>query len=150
MKISPRAIPAFFLILLGAILSSVVMNVNSLWYKNLIKPKYNPPNYLFGLVWPVLYILFWLTFILSDPEDNTVVTLFVIIAILLAMWSPVFFLFQSPQLASIVLILLILVSLAYAFVIFKKSVLAFVLFLPFLAWISFATYLNISISQLNP
>jgi benzodiazapine receptor len=150
MAIPPRAIPAFLLILLGAILSSVVMNVNSSWYKNLIKPKYNPPNYLFGIVWPILYILFWLTFVLSDPYDNTVTTLFVIIAVLLASWSPVFFLFQSPNLASIVLILLILFSLAYAVVIFKKSKFAFVLFLPFLLWISFATYLNMSIAQLNP
>jgi tryptophan-rich sensory protein len=68
----------------------------------------------------------------------------------LASWSPVFFLFQSPNLASIVLILLILFSLAYAVVIFKKSKFAFVLFLPFLLWISFATYLNMSIAQLNP
>jgi benzodiazapine receptor len=147
MALSPRAIPAFLLILFGAILSSLVMNVNSSWYKNLPKPKYNPPNYLFGIVWPILYILFWLTYILSDPADNTITTLFVIVAVLLALWSPVFFLFQSPALGSLVLITLIVFSIAYAIVIIRKSTLAFVLFIPFLIWITFATYLNLSIAM---
>jgi tryptophan-rich sensory protein len=148
MIIRSKILPTIILVLGAAIISYLFMDVNSDWYQKLLKPKINPPNWIFRVVWPILYFLLILSYILL-PKNTVLTLLFSTIVILLALWSPIFFGFRSPFLGSLVLILLSITSIIYLFYSYKYSNISSILFMPLLLWILFATYLNISISIIN-
>jgi len=125
------------------------MDNKSDWYNSLVKPSFNPQDKVFQIVWPILYILLWLSFVFADKTNKTTVTLFVLVNILLAAWAPIFFGFKSPNASVVVLIITVIISLIYIVTIAKQSILAALFFLPLLLWIGFATYLSYSIARLN-
>jgi benzodiazapine receptor len=124
------------------------------WYSTLIKPSFNPPNYLFGPVWTTLYILMGISFYLvhegcSKEEKRKVMIVFSIQLILNFFWSIIFFLYQQPGLAAIEIVVMWL-SIAYMiYVFYPIHKLASLLQVPYLLWVSFASVLNISIYLLN-
>ena len=124
------------------------------WYPTLRKPGGTPPNWLFAPVWTALYILMavaaWLVWRevgwhLARPA---LVLFFGQLALNIA-WSGIFFASRQPglALAEIVILWLAIASTAYSF--WFLMPLAGVLLLPYLAWVSYATYLNLGILRLN-
>lgn len=126
------------------------------WYPTLVKPAFNPPNWIFAPVWTILYSmmgvaggLIW-NHIESDKEKVKKAFLFFVIQLgLNALWSYLFFGLHNPLLALIEIILLWLMIFE-TYTQFKNiDKIAGMLLIPYLIWVSFATVLNASIWWLN-
>ena len=115
---------------------------NDLWYISLNKSDLNPPGYVFGIVWPILYILMMVSAFISYEK---VFIVFNIQLVLNAAWSWLFFKFQMPLVSLLDIYLLIALNIFILMLMFKESKLAFLLFIPYVVWISFASYLNLFI-----
>ena len=138
--------------LIGAVFS---VSAVSTWYLTLSKPGLNPPSWIFGPVWTSLYFLMGISVYLIWKKGfkkkgiKNAMEVFLLQLILNATWSVVFFGLENPGLALINIILL-WASIAWTMIVFyKKSHVAAYLLVPYLAWVSFATYLNYSIWILN-
>ncbi|MBL7778850.1 MAG: tryptophan-rich sensory protein [Chitinophagales bacterium] len=124
------------------------------WYTTLQKPSFNPPNWLFGPVWTLLYAmmglaLFLIIYATTTQSKTTAVALFAFQIVLNFFWSIIFFKWQSPgyALAEIaVLWICILLTIISFWSIHKTAAL---LLVPYLIWVSFAAVLNVSIWWLN-
>jgi benzodiazapine receptor len=122
------------------------------WYVYLNKPNFNPPNYLFGPVWTLLYILMGISFylVINKPNVNwLLVGIFITQLILNFFWSFIFFKFQNLGLALVEIILLWVSILSMIILFYKTNKWAAILNIPYLLWVSFATLLNYSIYRLN-
>ena len=112
------------------------------WYLLLDKSVLNPPSYVFGIVWPILYILMIVSAFLAHTK---IFSIFIIQLFFNAAWSWLFFRFQMPLIALLDIYLLIAINIYILNLMYKESKLAFFLFIPYVAWISFASYLNLFI-----
>jgi len=125
------------------------------WYAALNKPSFNPPNWLFGPVWTILYLMMGISLFIIWKEDlkNKVVksafTVFMIQLFLNTIWSIVFFGMQSLAGGLIIIVLLWIMILITILKFMKISRVAGILLIPYLLWVSFATFLNFSIFKLN-
>ena len=124
------------------------------WYASLTKPPFNPPNWLFGPVWTLLYICIgiagWRIWREpSSPHRNRAFKLWWIQLALNAIWTPIFFGAHATFAALIVIVLLDITVLALLKPAFKTCTVAGALLLPYLAWILFATLLNEELWRLN-
>lgn len=125
------------------------------WYAALNKPSFNPPNWLFGPVWTILYLMMGISLFIIWKEDlkNKVVksafTVFMIQLFLNTIWSIVFFGMQSISGGLIIIVLLWIMILITILKFMKISRVAGILLIPYLLWVSFATFLNFSIFKLN-
>lgn len=123
------------------------------WYANLNKPSWNPPNWLFGPVWTTLYILMGISFALvwhsSHARRNQAMLIFAIQFILNLAWTFIFFNQHQLQWAFAEIIALWIMILVNIIVFFRINRAAGLLLLPYLAWVSFAAFLNYTIMQLN-
>lgn len=122
------------------------------WYYNLVKPAFNPPNWVFGPVWTILYAMMsvavWLAYNKSKNSNKILVIYFVHLFIN-ASWSYVFFYYKQIFLASFVISIIIFFIL-YLIVLYSKySKPSVVLMLPYFAWSTYALYLNSTIYILN-
>ena len=121
------------------------------WYSTLIKPSFNPPDWLFGPVWTILYILMaiaiWNVWIKS--KNINLVYLYFIHLFFNTTWSIVFFGFNQIELALINLTVLIL----FIVILFLKykdiSKLSAYLMIPYFLWCSYALLLNFNLMILN-
>jgi tryptophan-rich sensory protein len=125
------------------------------WYPSLIKPSFNPPAWVFGPVWTLLYLLMGTAAFLvwqKGPDRELVraaLGMFALQLVLNGLWSVFFFGMRLPGVA-FAEILLLWVSIAITAFLFWRSVpSAGLLLLPYLAWVSFAAVLNGSIWLLN-
>lgn len=125
------------------------------WYQTLIKPEFNPPNWIFGPVWTTLYILMGISLYLvwnrgiKTKHEKTAIGIFSIQLVLNAIWSILFFGLKSPLYAFIEIIFLwifIVLSIIYFYKISKP---ASYLLIPYICWVSFASVLNYFILILN-
>ncbi len=127
--------------------------IQSGWYATLSKSPLNPPNIVFGPVWTILYVMIGISFVMvwraafHHAHDYKVA--FGTQMALNLLWSLIFFGMRSPE-GGVVVILALLVAIVWNIIVFNryKKVAAWLL-VPYLAWVSFATYLNISIASLN-
>tara|TARA_R110000868_G_C10446421_1_gene725922 strand:+ start:89 stop:565 length:477 start_codon:yes stop_codon:yes gene_type:complete len=126
------------------------------WYPNLVKPSFNPPNWVFAPVWSTLYAMMGvaagLVWDRIDYEREIVKKALVFFAIQLALnalWSYLFFGLHNPMLAGIEIIILWLMIFETYSQFVKINKIAGYLLLPYLAWVSFAAVLNGSIWWLN-
>jgi tryptophan-rich sensory protein len=125
------------------------------WFDNLNKPTWNPPGYLFGPVWTTLYLLMGISLALiwnnkaSERSKRNAYVLFATQLFLNFWWSIFFFKMQSPALAlvDIVLMVITIILTIFSFSSFSKP--AAWLLVPYISWVSFATILNFSIWYLN-
>jgi tryptophan-rich sensory protein len=122
------------------------------WYRTLAKPSWNPPDWVFGPVWTVLYIMMgvaaWLVWRTRDRIGPAMVLFAVQLALNLA-WTFIFFTAQSPGLALVEIAFLWLSVLATMLAFFGRQTTAGWLFVPYLAWVSFAAVLNFAIWSMN-
>jgi translocator protein len=125
------------------------------WYQGLTKPSFNPPEWLFGPAWMVLYLLMavaaWLVWKrgFGAPGVKLALAAFLVQLVLNALWSILFFGLRSPLAGLVDIIAMWLAILATIFFFFRVSVPAGVLLLPYIAWVSFAAVLNAAILRLN-
>lgn len=121
------------------------------WYESLNKPAFNPPGWLFGPVWSILYILIaiagWRTWMRQNTHGA--MTIWWVQLALNFLWSPLFFSLQSPVAALVVIIALLLSIILFMRTVWHEDRVAAWLFAPYLAWVAFATLLNASIVVLN-
>jgi len=123
------------------------------WYESLNFPTFRPPNWLFGPVWTMLFILMGISlYLVTEKGINKVISqlaVFGIQLILNVLWSFLFFAYQSPFYAFIEIIILwfaILFTITRFYRVSKKSSM---LLIPYIAWVSFATILNYYVWILN-
>ncbi len=128
-------------------------SVNS-WYETINKPFFNPPNWVFGPVWTVIFILIGISFYLIWEKDfgknkKKVISIYFYQLFLNFLWSILFFGLKAPLLAVIEIIVLWFFILKNMNVFYKISKTAGYLFIPYLLWVSFATILNFAIVLIN-
>ena len=124
------------------------------WYAALAKPSWNPPNWIFGPVWSVLYLCMaiaaWLVWRQGGLAGAaTPLALFAVQLVLNLAWSWLFFGFQNPGLAFVDIVLLWAAIAATMVAFWFRSAIAGILFVPYLAWVSFAAVLNFVVWRLN-
>ena len=138
--------------LLGALVTSTGPGS---WYETLVKPSFNPPSWLFGPVWTLLYILMGISLylvILEGRKGRDVripLVLFAIQLVLNTLWSFAFFAMESPLTGLMVIISLWIFIVATMVAFFPVRKAATWLLVPYLFWVSFATVLNYSLYILN-
>jgi tryptophan-rich sensory protein len=123
------------------------------WYVTLNKPFFNPPNYLFGPVWTVLYLMMGISLGMiinaKHSNKNKSLIIFSIQLVLNFFWSVIFFSLQSPGWAAIEIIAMWLSIIYMIRSFYKINKWAGWLQIPYLLWVTFASVLNISIYVLN-
>ena len=126
-------------------LANIFINSDT-WYVDLVKSPLNPPSFVFGVVWPILYAL--MAFVAFKSADK-IWKLFIPQLILNAAWSWIFFYMHAPLLALINISILIFLNQKILVILKIESKLLFWLYLPYVLWLSFAAFLNASIVFLN-
>ena len=124
------------------------------WYAALNKPSFNPPNWLFGPVWTVLYLIMGISLFLiwkqkSSKARNWAILVFFIQLALNFAWSFIFFYFNQIGYALVDIILLWLSIVVMLFLFYKSNRIATFINIPYLLWVSFASLLNFSYYLLN-
>lgn len=121
------------------------------WYTRLVKPAWTPPGWIFGPVWSFLYLSMAVAAWLVWRRGNALVplSLFAVQLVFNAAWSWLFFGLHSPGAAFVDVVLLWMAILATMLVFWFRSTIAGLLFVPYLAWVSFAAVLNFAIWRLN-
>ncbi len=125
------------------------------WYRALQKPSWQPPDWLFGPAWTLIFGLTALAAVyawrnaLTDSDRWLIVAVFVVNIILNLLWSYLFFKLQRPDRALIEVAFLWLSIVVLIVVCYRYSESAGRLLFPYLAWVSFASVLNYKIVQLN-
>ncbi|TWD55686.1 TspO/MBR related protein [Agrobacterium vitis] len=142
---------AFIIITTGIGVLIGFANLPGSWYATLVKPAFNPPNWVFGPVWSVLYVLAGVAGgrIWQRAKTSNVMVLWFLQMALNFSWSPAFFGMQDIGLALV--IILALLSLIFAFIWQARRLdkIATLCFVPYAAWVSFATVLNLALYLLN-
>lgn len=123
----------------------------STWYVTLVKPSFNPPSWVFGPIWTILYFFMGISFYLvwTRRLETPALMAFVTQLFLNVLWSIIFFGLKAPFYAFIEIIFLwfaILITIIYFYRINKLSA---YLLIPYILWVSFAAILNFSIFLLN-
>ena len=125
------------------------------WFDALQKPFFMPPGWVFGVVWPLLYLLMGITLamILAEPESprrrRALILFFVQLALNFA-WSPIFFAAHDITLAKYTSFVMTVVAAAAAGQFLRLKRPAGLLLVPYLAWLIFAATLTSAIEALNP
>lgn len=124
------------------------------WYAQLAKPAWNPPGYVFGPVWTILYAMMgiaaWFVWREHGPaEAKLSFGLFFAQLILNACWTYLFFGLQAPGLALMEILLLWVFILLTLVAFWRIKPLAGVLLIPYLGWVTFAATLNYQLWVLN-
>jgi len=123
----------------------------STWYVALNKPSFNPPNWVFGPVWTILYLMMGVSLYLvwTKRADKKAFTAFGVQLSLNALWSVLFFGMQMPLYAFIEIVLLWIAILATIIYFYRINKTAAYLLIPYILWVSFASVLNFSLYILN-
>lgn len=135
----------------GAGLIAGLTNMPGEWYQSLEKPFFNPPSWLFGPVWTTLYVMIGVAgarIWQRAPKSAAMQLWFAQMAFNL-MWSPAFFGLQNPELALAVIVGMLVTIVAFMVKAKPIDRISSLLFVPYLAWVSFAGILNLSIAWLN-
>ncbi len=124
------------------------------WYVALIKPSWQPPDWLFGPVWTTIYVLTAIAGVRAwrrgNPADRRLFGVALALNLVLnVLWSVIFFTLKRPDLALLEVVPLWLSIALLILLVRRYSPLSAVLMLPYLLWVGFATYLNWTIVRLN-
>lgn len=142
---------AFLLITVGGGLTIGVFNIPGEWYNGLIKPSFNPPNWIFGPVWTILYVMIavsgWMLW--QNNRHSQAMKLWFLALGLNFLWSPAFFSAENIGLALAIIGSLLATLVLFIMKCWNVNRVAAQLFLPYLAWVSFAGLLNAALFVLN-
>jgi translocator protein len=154
MKFIPLVISIILAQSAGIIGSFFTASSVATWYSTLTKPLWNPPSWLFAPVWIALYALMGLAAHLvwqnrTVPGAKWALTFYLIQLILNALWSIIFFGMKNPELAFIEIIILLVFIIITTILFWRINYIAGALMIPYILWVSFATFLNFTIWKLN-
>ena len=121
------------------------------WYSELNKPIWTPPNWVFPVAWPILYLCMSYSgaTLASIDGAGSALALWALQIALNTLWTPVFFGLENIKVGLIVIFLLLLTVAICTYVFWMQSFLSGLLFLPYLAWVTFAAALNMAVFRLN-
>tara|TARA_B100001173_G_C15734442_1_gene440002 strand:- start:4 stop:450 length:447 start_codon:yes stop_codon:yes gene_type:complete len=121
------------------------------WYSELNKPVWTPPNWVFPVAWPILYLLMsYSGATLANLESaGSALALWALQISLNTLWTPVFFGLKNLKLGLIIIFLLLVSVAICTYVFWLYAWIAGLLFLPYLAWVVFAAALNAAVFKLN-
>ena len=155
-KISRVAIVVVICLVVGYVSGMVTRTSITTWYPTLVKPSFNPPNWIFAPVWTSLYVMMgvaagfiWNQITTQKSAVTKALQFFIIQLVLNALWSYLFFGLHNLMLATIEVVLLWLMIFETYSQFAKINKTASYLMLPYLAWVSFASVLTASIWWLN-
>ena len=137
--------------LIGGSIVGLIIN-KSIDYNYLVNPPLSPPSYLFPIVWNILYLLIGISYYIyrkNNNDDSLTIKLYYIQLILNYLWSIIFFTLKLRTLAVIWIIILAITVIYLIIRFYKEERTIFYLFIPYILWVLFATYLNIGIVVLN-
>jgi tryptophan-rich sensory protein len=145
------ALILFLILVVGGGLAIGFLTAPGAWYAGLAKPPFNPPDWLFAPVWTVLYVLIaiagWRTF--ERDRSGWSIRIWWVQLVLNFLWSPVFFTAHQIGIALAVILLLLTAILAFIGSSWRQDSVAAWLFVPYAAWVGFASALNAAILALN-
>jgi benzodiazapine receptor len=151
---SPRSwlmLGIFLVVVIGVGALIGTQSVPGAWYEGLTKPPFNPPNWIFGPVWFTLYVMIavagWRIWMIA-PGSGAMKLWFAQMAVNWV-WSPIWFIGQMLWPAFAVIVVLLALIVAFIVAARRHDAIAAWLFAPYLAWVSFASVLNLSIALLN-
>jgi translocator protein len=126
-------------------------NLPGEWYANLAKPSFNPPNWIFAPVWSLLYLLIGLVGWRTWQHDGLgpAMLLWCLQMGLNFAWSPIFFTAHLMELALFIIMALLVAIIVFIARQWSTDRLSAGLFLPYAAWVAFASLLNAAIFVLN-
>ena len=156
-KIKNLAIPIIsILIAQAAGLIGSIFTITSLesWYQTINTPSWNPPSWLFGPVWTLLYLSMSISlYLIWNQKDGvktkTALIFFAIQLGLNTLWSIVFFGMRLPSAAFVEILILLIFIVLTIIKFFSISKVSAYLLIPYLLWVSFASLLNLYIVRLN-
>ena len=124
------------------------------WYNTLNRAPWSPPNYIFGIVWPILYALMTFSFILVWKNKKcfpycSALTTFLIQLVFNLSWTTIFFYYKMPKLALLDIVLIIYFSLMTYQSFIKVNKMAAYLLIPYICWLFLALSLNTYIVLFN-
>lgn len=142
------------LFLLVSVAGGLLIGANNIpgpWYQALVKPPFTPPNWLFGPAWTFLYILIGIVGarVYRSKGSKDLLLLWFIQMGLNFTWSPVFFTLRNLTGSVAIISFLLLIIISFIAMARKRDPIASSLFVPYLLWVGYASYLNISIWLLN-
>ncbi|WP_432346452.1 TspO/MBR family protein [Shinella yambaruensis] len=151
MKNKPLVYLAFIILVLGGGLLIGANNIPDEWYRSLAKPIFTPPDWVFAPAWSLLYTIIgvvgartWLTL-----RRSMAMRLWFAQLVFNFAWSPAFFGLRDPASAMIIILGLLISVAAFIIASWRQDRTAALLFVPYLAWVAFATALNAAILLLN-
>lgn len=116
-----------------------------------VNSKLNPPGWVFGVVWPILYLLLgyssYLIWKSNNINKNKYLLLYAVHLILLVIWWPYFIYFPNKYFATSSLIFLFLYAIVLAVLYSSVNKIASYCLIPYIIWLSFASYLSYNISN---
>ena len=141
-------------ILIPVIVGTVVglITSGSMEYNTLIQPPLAPPAILFPIVWSILYVLMGVSYGILESNslvDLSINSIYYAQLLVNALWSFFFFVFEWRLFAFLWIILLLALVIVMIVKFYEKNKVAGLLQLPYLAWVTFASYLNLAIYLLN-
>ncbi len=152
--LSPFIIAAILWAVILAAVGGLMTDIGP-WYRNLEKPAWQPPDWLFGPAWMIILGLGAWAAILAWDQTGSQSDQYMLVAVYGAnflfhlLWSPLFFKYQRPDWALVEVLFLWLSVIAMLVVTWSLAPLAGILILPYFLWVSFAALLNAKIVQLN-
>lgn len=145
------ALLGFLILVIGVGATIGILSAPGGWYAGLNKPPFNPPNWIFAPVWFALYVMIavagWRVW--TKAPRSLAMALWGGQLVLNWAWTPVFFTLEAIWPAAIVILAILLVIALFIQRAWAIDRLAAWLFVPYLAWVGFATLLNLSIAFLN-
>jgi tryptophan-rich sensory protein len=142
-------------LLTGFLGSFFTMDSVATWYSDLSRPSFAPPNWTFGLVWPILYIMMGISAFLiwnsglDKRQVKIALGLFLLQLVLNGLWTPIFFGLHMIAFALVELVLLWLAILLTILAFWRISKPATIFLFPYIIWVSFAVVLNTAFWHLN-
>lgn len=141
------------IIALVALIGNLVTSRGMVWYDTLTLPQSAPPGWFIGAVWTIIFILSTVSLLLfwnsKEKKSKLLIYLLILNAILNVLWSVLFFGFYLLGWAFIEMIVLNIVNILITIIFWKKHRISGILWLPYIIWVGFATYLAYSIFSLN-
>ena len=130
----------FLALLFGGLSSS--NTGGDIWYQELTKSSLNPPGYVFGIVWPFLYMFMSIS---AYRAFEKIYKIFFVQLFFNTIWSWLFFAFHLPVIALLDIWLLIFLNIKITIVLFRTDRISTFLYIPYVLWLCFASYLNLFI-----
>jgi tryptophan-rich sensory protein len=147
-----KIIAALAVVFIIQILGAMSVRHGTIWYAYLAKPPLTPPDWIFSIIWPILYVMIALslaTIWIENIKNKYVLIFFYLQLFFNTIWTFCFFYLQSPILGLIDIILLDISLLFTLGFLWKYSRKALWLLMPYFVWVIFATYLSIAFTLIN-